>query len=140
MPKGIFKRTKTENIGKYIRTDAIRKKISVKLTGKKLTAEHRAKVVATLKNGEAAKGSLNHAWQGDAISYGGLHLWILKNWGKAETCEDCGMKRDQSKKKNIIHWANKDGVYNRSRCHWRQMCARCHNKFDQANPKTVCKK
>ena len=76
----------------------------------------------------AIRGEKHPNWKGDNISYGGLHCWINKHWVKKSNCDFCG----EDKK---IDWANKNGIYNRNKNNYLNLCRKCHLKFDKMNPK-----
>ncbi len=71
------------------------------------------------------KGKLNNKWLGNDVSYAGLHLWIRKNFGKPQFCEEC--KRSDPR---MYHWANISGKYVRDRKDWVRLCVPCHKKHD----------
>lgn len=57
--------------------------------------------------------------------YYNLHQNIRYRWGKASLCED-----DTSHIATRFHWANLSGDYREDRSDWRQLCPKCHYKFD----------
>ncbi len=127
-------------LGKH-HTEETRKKLSKSHTGKKLSPEHREKVIEILKNnppskearkrsGEKQKGNLHHNWKGEKVSYRALHNWIVNNFGKANHCEHCG-KLDAK----VYDWANISGEYKRDISDYIQLCRKCHIKFDDSPQK-----
>ncbi len=63
------------------------------------------------------------AIRGDEYTYAGLHRWISKCLGKAETCSDCGSEKR-------VQWANVSKKYLQELKDWKELCAVCHRKFD----------
>ncbi len=127
-------------LGKH-HTKETKEKLSKSHTGKKLSPEHRAKVIIILKNnppnkearkraGEKQKGKLHHNWKGEKVSYRTLHNWIVNNFGKADHCEHCG-KTDAKR----YDWANISGEYKRDISDYIQLCRKCHIKFDETPEK-----
>lgn len=91
-----------------------KRKIGLKSLGHKVNKEAREKI------GNANRGKKSGSWKGNKVKYRGLHSWIVKNWGKADICENCGSVK-------YIDWHNKDGKYNREdKNNWEQLCRRCH--------------
>ena len=83
------------------------------------------------------RGSANHKWKEKNITYGALHDWIKREYGKSNKCENnnCIYPRITSRGKNLIkpirfEWANIDGIYNRERRHWKMLCSSCHRLLD----------
>jgi len=62
-------------------------------------------------------------WKGDNVGYGGLHQWVYRKLGKAKICEDCNSEIN-------VHWANISHIYKRDIHDWKQLCLKCHRKFD----------
>ena len=73
--------------------------------------------------------------KGENIGYFGIHKWLVKNFGKANKCEECG-----DKKAKRYEWANIDKVYKKERSHFVMLCKRCHNKMDIWNYNLKVKK
>lgn len=80
---------------------------------------------ATVK---ARRGKLHPNWKGDNVGYCGLHDWLRSIEGSANKCEniDC-----TGEGKQVFHWANITGIYERKRKHWAMLCVTCHNRFDK---------
>ena len=77
------------------------------------------------KLGEFAEKSWN--WQGDNISYDGLHAWLKRKYGKADKCENPNCPKTH----NIFHWSKlKDKEYQRNRENFWMLCIKCHNNYD----------
>ena len=69
------------------------------------------------------KGKKNHKWKGNNVLYFSLHSWIIREYGKANKCEECGgIYR--------VEWANISGKYKRDIKDWKQLCCVCHRAFD----------
>lgn len=73
-------------------------------------------------------GNKHWNWQGDSISYKGLHLWVHKTLGSSSRCEHCGFQSNSNRK---IHWANKSHQYKRETSDWLRLCVSCHKKYDK---------
>ena len=79
----------------------------------------------------ASRSGQNHwAWKGKNVGYVALHDWITKQLGKAAHCEECGIKEKPPGKKKWFHWACQNGNYTRKLSNWRQLCIKCHRKYD----------
>lgn len=59
--------------------------------------------------------------------YNTVHKWINYNYEKTGKCTHC---RANGLIGNKIHWANISGEYLRDRKDWVELCAKCHQKFD----------
>lgn len=59
------------------------------------------------------------------ISYSGVHVWLIRNYGKAIRCEDCGVIGAKK-----YEWANISKEYRRDISDYKQLCTSCHHKFD----------
>ena len=101
------------------------KKISIALTGRNLSEDHKIKL-SKIKYGKYREDKSPN-WKGDSVGYDGLHLWIPKHLGKPMKCEHCGKDGLLGKQ---IHWANKSGEYKRVLSDWLRLCAKCHKKYD----------
>ena len=73
------------------------------------------------------RGKKNTNWKGSKAGYSAIHYWVIRNFGKANKCENCNLK----KKKYC--WANKTGQYLRERNDWMENCYSCHKKYDIKN-------
>lgn len=80
--------------------------------------------------------SLGHkrAWK-EKVGYSGVHKWIVRKFGPANKCEECG-----NEKAKRYEWANIDGVIERDRKHYAMLCKSCHNKMDRWGHKLKIKK
>jgi len=62
------------------------------------------------------------------VSYSGIHKWISYHYEKSGTCSECKTSNLSGK---YIHWANISGEYKRDIKDWKELCAKCHQKFDK---------
>lgn len=69
-------------------------------------------------------------WVGDNITYSGVHKWIVREMGKPDFCEGCGIEE-----KIRYEWANISGKYKRDLADWIRLCAKCHKSFDGMDKK-----
>lgn len=79
------------------------------------------------KNRKIHSGVNHSNWKGDDASYGSIHHWVYRHFGKAKICENCG------ENKKMIHWSNKDHNYKRVIKDWQSLCVSCHKKYDKQN-------
>lgn len=63
-------------------------------------------------------------WLGEKVGYMGYHLWVKNTYGKANKCEMCGIKNSK------YNWASINHNYTRDINDWKQLCVKCHAKFD----------
>ena len=61
-------------------------------------------------------------FKGDKAGYKAFHLRLNIARGKAKTCKQCNSKR-------FVEWANISGKYENMN-DYKQLCRKCHNKFD----------
>ncbi len=108
-----------------------RKKISLALTGRKLSEETKKKMsISHQKNNyyqKGIKGEKNYRWKGDNACYRAKHSLVQRTKGKAIKCSECG----EDKKR--IHWANIDHKYSRNLEDYIALCAKCHVEYDKIN-------
>lgn len=79
------------------------------------------------KKGDPRIMGKNHPlWKGDEAGYYAIHIWLSAHYGKPKECKFCG----ETEK---IQWANKNGIYNRERKNWLNLCYWCHRKYDKEN-------
>jgi hypothetical protein len=69
------------------------------------------------------KGENHHYWDGDLVSYRGLHKWIRKNKLKPKLCERC----NKNKSREV---ANISGKYKRDINDFEWLCNKCHVSGD----------
>jgi len=106
-------------------------KISIALTGRKLSEEHKKNLkVPHIGSGiyQRPKEEKAHHWKGDKVGYRGIHLWVVRHLGKAIKCEHCGKEKTTPRS---IHWANKSHNYLRELTDWISLCVKCHKKYDK---------
>jgi hypothetical protein len=109
--KGTHPSVSTEFKAGHVMTTAVRKKIS-----------------------KSSRGEKHWNWKGDKVGYIGIHLWMIKTFGRPSTCEFCNKRFKNGSRK--LHWANKSGKYKRDRLDWHRLCVSCHKLFDLARIKT----
>lgn len=68
---------------------------------------------------------------GQSKTYGAVHQWVRRVWGKAKKCEMCGASKVPFKQKRYFEWSNKDGKYSKKRKDWQELCQPCHRRYDQ---------
>lgn len=90
--------------------------------------EHPEFVENSRKRGIESRGSKNHNWKGDKVSYAGIHMWLAINYIKTGACEECLVIRRTT-------WANISDEYKRDRDDWRELCYSCHKKYDMGKIK-----
>lgn len=71
----------------------------------------------------------NPSWKGEKAVYRSIHSWVVRNWGKAIKCENCG-KEDECTQG--YDWMNLDHKYSRDKKDWKMSCRSCHLKHDYA--------
>ena len=68
-------------------------------------------------------------WNGDNVSYNGLHQWVRKYLPIPDLCENPGCQ-------NPSHdLANVTGIYTIDFNNWKYFCKSCHTGFDHSNGK-----
>jgi len=116
-------------------TEETKRKISLAHKGKKLSEEHKRKIVAKLigrpvseetrkKIGDANRGEKCGNWKGDAVKYRALHSRIIREWGKANICSNCESTKN-------VEWHNISGKYKLDREDWEKLCRKCHMDKDE---------
>jgi len=128
------------NLGRK-QSEETRRKISLGLMGRQLSAESRAKIgMAHLGNkwgvghhpseelkkrwSEQRLGNKSSSWKGDKVGYSQLHKWIRKYKGRPLWCSFCGSTMK-------IQWANINHDYKRDLDGWMALCISCHIKYDE---------
>jgi hypothetical protein len=77
------------------------------------------------------KGIRNHQWKGESAGYQAVHMWLSRNFGKADHCEHCGLTSEQDPRPKRFHWAKIHGLeYAHKRENFFQLCVSCHNHYD----------
>jgi hypothetical protein len=101
---------------------------------------HRGKIVSAetrVKLGAAHAGERAANWKGDEASYRALHGYLCKHYSKAGICDECGKpaRTDYA----LIHGR----PYSRNREDYRELCRRCHLRYDlggvKKNPEAIAK-
>lgn len=90
------------------------------------TEESKNKLLLGLKR---RSGKRHHLWKGNAVSYRGMHAWVVRKLGQPSTCTKCGRTGLKGRE---IQWANISGKYKRVISDWKRMCRNCHMKMDAA--------
>ena len=77
-------------------------------------------------------GKKNGNWKGDKLTYSGIHMWLVRIFGKANKCEFCDLVGCKKNNKWNIEWAKlKDKKYERKRENFIMLCKLCHNRYDK---------
>lgn len=80
------------------------------------------------KGKSTSKGEKSNHWVGDKVQYGGIHVWLYRNFGKASKCENVNCPGICTR----FEWAKIEGfLYQRRRENFFQLCASCHRKYDK---------
>ena len=70
-------------------------------------------------------GENNCNWKGDRASYSAIHHFLIRNFPKSGTCDEC-------EKVGKTHYALLRGrSYSRNREDYRELCPRCHKWYDE---------
>lgn len=80
------------------------------------------------------RGERHGLWKGERASYGAIHFWVYRNFGRPTSCEIC------LENKKRLEWSNISGEYKRVRKDWRQLCVKCHRNIDGCGSPEVWKK
>lgn len=79
----------------------------------------------------------NHPrWKGDKVGYRALHMWIVKNFGKATTCDNLNCEFPNYHR---FEWANLTNKTSRERSNWARLCVYCHRRMDKKSIKPKLK-
>lgn len=79
------------------------------------------------KKCEQLAGEKNGCWKGNDASYVAKHIWVKRQYGKANSCEN----KKCAGKSNNYHWANLSHQYKRIKSDWAMLCASCHSRYDR---------
>lgn len=71
----------------------------------------------------------------ELLSYTQIHKYVNLQWGRPTECEFCG-KKNKTKGRSVIHWANLPHTYKIIRADWKTLCPSCHQKYDKQNRKS----
>lgn len=88
------------------------------------------------KRAEKMRGVKHFLWKGNNVGYYALHVWIKRNWGKPNKCENkCKYPRINARGKLMLEpkryeWSNITGAYDRNRENWQMLCPSCHRSYD----------
>jgi len=91
---------------------------------KQLPEEIRKKISNTLKNKGIKPPS---RWIENPTNYSTIHKWLIKEYGKADRCEN---KQCNGKSKNYQYALIKGFKYERKRENFIMLCVSCHKKYD----------
>lgn len=111
--------------------DEIREKIAASKRGKPRDAETRRKISESLQGRPSPhRGPTSVFWKEDA-TYSSIHRWLQKNVTKTGCCSDCGDYKGTNGRGTGTDWANISGEYNRDPSDYRELCRKCHIRFDK---------
>lgn len=100
-----------------------------KLKGRKRDDATRKKISRAMKQVRLDE-SKHPCWTGDNASSDAIHQWLIKNFGKANRCEN----KDCTHKSRSYDWANiNNHQYRRHRHDFMMLCRSCHLKLDYMN-------
>jgi hypothetical protein len=85
-------------------------------------------------------GGDHHAFKGDDVGYGALHLWVLYHRGAPGRCEHCGVPERTCDGKRRIEWANRSRQYQRDLDDWIALCSSCHHEYDKNDLGAIARK
>ncbi len=66
----------------------------------------------------------SYQYKGSKASYSAIHHWVNKRRGTAKKCSKCGSTVN-------CQWSNVDHLYKRVLEDYKELCAKCHNKYDR---------
>lgn len=85
------------------------------------------------ESSERQRGSLNTQWKGREAGYSAVHVWLSRNFGKADRCENCGTRATDGERM-LFHWAKLKGkTYEHKRENFWMLCVSCHNNYDRTH-------
>ncbi len=90
--------------------------------GYKHTEEEREKMSIKKKNEK------HPGWKGNKASYSAIHKWLIKNYGRANKCENINCLKISSKRYEYALLANKS--YDHNRNFYKTLCVPCHRSYD----------
>lgn len=76
------------------------------------------------------QGKKHFNWQGEKASYRSKHKWIIRQMGKANHCEHCGLDKMPKGMKRYFQWANISRKYRRDVLDFISLCVKCHKRYD----------
>lgn len=78
------------------------------------------------------KNEASYAWKGENVLVYSKHMWLYRNYGKADHCENPDCKG----KSEWFDWCLKRGCrYEKKRESYLMLCRRCHRKYDMTPDK-----
>lgn len=129
------------------RSEETKEKIRQKKYGQKHKNETKVKISKTLTGlkrpedfgkqiSERQIGKKNPSWSGNKVGRKGIHSWLMRNYGKADRCENrekqCLDFECTGNLNKRFHWANTNNhIYRRRREDFMMLCAKCHSKYDK---------
>lgn len=98
----------------------------------------RISIGTEFKKGEHL-GKEHPKWKGDRASYFAIHIWLKKNYGKANKCENpkCYYPRKDSlgkimEKPKRYEWSLIKGrKHSHNRENYQMLCSSCHKNYDK---------
>jgi hypothetical protein len=84
-------------------------------------------------NTEFKKGVTPLTFKGDDVGYFALHRWVQRHKGKAKKCAECGSEKN-------VQWANISHDYKRELDDYKEMCPKCHRRYDMSTLGVATKK
>jgi len=88
--------------------------------GHPLSEEHKQKMIKSGKD--------HWYWKGDNASYSAVHKWLVKNFGKANRCENTNCPKLPSRRFEYALIVADIHVHNRN--NYKMLCIPCHRSFD----------
>lgn len=85
-------------------------------------------------NGHNTRGRIGDRhpnWKGDAVGYGGLHMWVAQHKDKTGICASCDAEVGTARRRGT-EWANVSGRYLRDLGDFVELCIPCHRARDRA--------
>ena len=87
-------------------------------------SQNKPEIIRKISDGN--KGENSYRWEGDNVSYNGLHTWLRRHKPKPEVCEICG-------KEGKLELSCKDHKYGRDFNNYQYIHRDCHVKYDKEN-------
>ena len=113
------------------RTKEHNAKIASSLRGKVKSEAHRRAISSSIKK-RLSVPEANPNYRGDAVGYMGIHRWLIKTFGHATHCEECGVVGKRINNKWNIDYALIRGMrYERKRENFKMLCNKHHVQYDR---------